>query len=474
MKMTIIGRDFEKKKLTEIVESAQPAFVAIYGRRRVGKTYLVKEFFNHQFTFYTTGLANSDTKTQLTNFTIYLNEYFKKDHKTPKNWLQAFHLLRTELTKIAGTKVIFIDELPWLDTKKSDFLTGLEAFWNGWASTEKGLKLIVCGSAASWMINELIRNKGGLYNRVTHRIKIEPFTLKETELFLQSRDIHFDRYQILNIYMVMGGIPYYLEQIKKGQSAMQNIEKIAFEETGLLKSEFKFIFSSLFNASGKHEQLLRKIYELGTRATRENLVQHFKLVSNGDLSTKLNELEESGFLKSYTPFGVHKTKKIYTIADYYTLFYFKFIENASNYEAGNWVNRINDPSVTAWQGLAFEQICWDHIKNIKKVLGIQGVYSETSTWYKTGNKQTNGAQIDLIIDRKDHVINLFEIKFSVNPFEIKKPYDLNLRNKIALFKETTKTRKAVFLAMITTFGIAQNEYAKSIVQNDLTMNDLFE
>jgi hypothetical protein len=302
----------------------------------------------------------------------------------------------------------------------------------------------------------------------------KPFTLQETELFLQSRGIHLDRYQILTMYMVMGGIPYYLEQIKKGQSAMQNIEKIAFEETGLLQSEFKFIFSSLFNTSGKHEQLLRKIYELGTRATRENLVQHLKLVSNGDLSTKLNELEESGFLKSYTPFGVHKTKKTYTISDYYTLFYFKFIENASNYEAGNWVNRLNDPSVTAWQGLAFEQICWDHIKNIKKALGIAGVYSETSTGYKIGNKATNGAQIDLIIDRKDHVINLFEIKFSVNPFEIKKAYDLNLRNKIALFKETTKTRKAVFLAMITTFGIAQNEYAKSIVQNDLTMNDLFE
>lgn len=472
--MTIIGRDFEKKKLTEIVASEQPAFVAIYGRRRVGKTYLVKEFFDNKFAFYATGLANGDTKTQLLNFTIYINQSFGTDYKTPKTWLETFHLLRMELMKIEGTRVVFIDELPWFDTKKSDFLTGLEAFWNGWASSVKGLKLIVCGSAASWMINELIRNKGGLYNRVTHRIKIEPFTLRETEMFLKAKNVVLDRYQILTIYMVMGGIPYYLEQIKKGQSATQNIEKIAFEETGLLKSEFKFIFSSLFNAEGKHEQLLRKIYELGTRATRDNLVQSFKRVSNGDLSTKLSELEESGFLTSYTPFGVNKTKKIYAISDYYTLFYFKFIENSGSYEVGNWVNRLNDPSVNAWSGLAFEQICWDHIKNIKKALGIEGIYSETSTWYQTGNKQTQGAQIDLIIDRKDRVINLFEIKFSVNPFEITKAYDLNLRNKIGAFREATKTTKAIFLAMITTFGVVQNEYAKSIVQNALTMNDLFE
>lgn len=472
--MTIIGRDFEKKKLTEIVESEQPAFVAIYGRRRVGKTYLIKEFFDNKFAFYVTGLANGDTKTQLLNFTIYINQSFGTDYKTPKTWLETFHLLQMELMKIEGTRVVFIDELPWFDTKKSGFLTGLEAFWNGWASSVKGLKLIVCGSAASWMINELIRNKGGLYNRVTHRIKIEPFTLRETEMFLKAKNVVFDRYQILTIYMVMGGIPYYLEQIKKGQSATQNIEKIAFEETGLLKSEFKFIFSSLFNAEGKHEQLLRKIYELGTRATRENLVQSFKIVSNGDLSTKLSELEESGFLTSYTPFGVNKTKKIYTISDYYTLFYFKFIENSGSYEVGNWVNRLNDPLVNAWSGLAFEQICWDHIKNIKKALGIEGMYSETSIWYQTGNKQTQGAQIDLIIDRKDRVINLFEIKFSVNPFEITKAYDLNLRNKIGAFREATKTTKAIFLAMITTFGVVQNEYAKSIVQNALTMNDLFE
>ncbi len=472
--MPILGRYSEKQRIKEIVDAEKPAFVAMYGRRRVGKTFLLKEYFNNEFTFYATGLANSNTQTQLVNFTVFINKSFNSTYNTPKNWLAAFTILQQALEKVSGNKIIFIDELPWFDTKKSDFLTGLEFFWNSWASTQKGLKLFVCGSAASWMINKLIRNKGGLYNRVTHRFKIEPFTLQETEAFLQAQDIFIDRYQIVNLYMVMGGIPFYLEQIKKGESAAQNIERICFSDEGQLKTEFKFIFSSLFNNSEKHEKLLRKIYELGNRATRDNLVTQLKILSSGDFSVKLNELEESGFLKSYIPLGVRKSKKIYVIADYYTLFYFKFIENAGKYEAGHWVNRINDAATNVWAGLTFEQVCWDHTQNIKKKLGIEGIYSETSTWCKTSEEEPAGVQIDLVIDRKDRVINLFEIKYSINPFEITKEYDLKLRNKVGAFKQSTKTKKAVFLTMITTFGLQQNQYARSIVQNEITMDDLFE
>ncbi len=472
--MLILGRDSEKQRIKEIVDAEKPAFIALYGRRRVGKTFLIKEYFNNEFTFYATGLANSNTKTQLVNFTVFINNSFYATHNTPKNWLAAFTILQQELEKINGDKIIFIDELPWFDTKKSDFLTGLEFFWNSWASTQKGLKLFVCGSAASWMINKLIKNKGGLHNRVTHRFKIEPFTLQETETFLQAQDIFIDRYQIVNLYMVMGGIPYYLEQIKKGESAAQNIERICFTKEGQLRTEFQFIFSSLFNNSEKHEKLLRKIYELGNRATRDNLVAALQILSSGDFSTKLNELEESGFIKSYTPLGVRKSKKIYVIADYYTLFYFKFIENAGKYEKGQWINRLNEAATNVWAGFTFEQVCWDHTQNIKKKLGIEGMYSETSTWSKAADEVSVGAQIDLVIDRKDRVINLFEIKYSINPFEITKEYDLKLRNKVAAFIQSTNTRKTVFLTMITTFGLVQNQYARSIVHNEITMDDLFE
>ncbi len=471
--MAILGRDAEKIRIKEIVNSNKPAFVALYGRRRVGKTYLIKEYFKNEFTFYATGLAKSNTKTQLVNFTVFLNKAFNTSYAPAKNWLSTFGILKDELAKIKGNKIIFIDEMPWFDTKKSDFLAGLEFFWNSWASTQKGLKLFVCGSAASWMINELIKNKGGLHNRVTHRFKIEPFTLQETETFLKAQDVQLDRYQIVNLYMAMGGIPYYLEQVKKGESAAQNIERMCFSENGPLRTEFTFIFSSLFNNSDKHEKLLRKIYELGSRATRDNLIHQLNILSSGDFSVKLNELEESGFIKSYTPLGVRKSKRIYVLSDYYSLFYFKFIEHAGKYEAGNWINRLNDAATKVWEGLSFEQVCWDHTQNIKKQLGIDGVYSETSTWIKQGNDKGSGAQIDLVFDRKDRVINLFEIKYAINPFEITKDYDLKLRNKVAAFIQNTKTKKTVFLSMITTFGLVQNAYARSIIQNELTMDDLF-
>lgn len=471
--MAILGRTSEKKQIKEIIDSKKPAFVAVYGRRRVGKTFLIKEYFDNKFTFYATGLANSNTKTQLVNFTVFINKCFNTTYTPAKNWLETFTVLKNELAKIEGNKIIFLDELPWFDTKKSDFITGLEFFWNSWASTQKGLKLFVCGSAASWMINELIKNKGGLHNRVTHCFKIEPFTLQETENFLQAQDVQLDRFQIINLYMVMGGVPYYLEQIKKGESAAQNIERICFSDNGILRTEFTFIFSSLFNNSEKHEKLLRKIYELGNRATRDNLIKQLHTLSSGDFTVKLNELEESGFLKSYTPLGVRKSKKIYVISDYYSLFYFKFIENAGKYEAGNWINRLNDATTNVWAGLTFEQICWDHTQNIKQHLGIAGVYSETSTWSKQNDTETNGAQIDLVIDRKDRVINLFEIKYTINPFEITKEYDLKLRNKVGAFIQSTKTKKTVFLSMITTYGLVNNAYYRSIIQNELTMDDLF-
>lgn len=468
--MKVIGRTLEKKQLATILEEKKPSFLAVYGRRRVGKTFLIKEYFNHKFTFYATGLANSTTKAQLINFSIFLNQSFEEEFDVPKNWIEAFLQLKTQLEKIKGKKVIFIDELPWFDTKKSDFISGLEWFWNSWASSQENLKLIVCGSSASWIINKLISNRGGLHNRVTNRMKIEPFTLAETEQFLESKNIKLDRYQITNLYMVMGGIPFYLEQISKGMSATQNIEKICFEQNGLLKNEFNYIFSSLFNQAEVHEKIIRTIYTLGARATREQILKQLNIASSGELSKKIKELEESGFLKSYVPFGANKTKRIYVISDYYTLFYLKFIENSKN---TNWLEKSSNGEVMSWNGLAFEQICWDHVTNIKKTLGIAGIYSETSVWNRKGDAKNKGAQIDLIVDRKDRIINLFEIKFSINEYEITKSYDETLRNKIASFKDYTKTRKTVFLTMITTFGLVKNQYYGSVTSNEIKLNDLF-
>ncbi len=468
--MELVGRDIEQKIFKKIYHDNKAAFVAVYGRRRVGKTFLIKQYFNHQFTFYTTGLSNSNTKAQLESFTAHLSEYFQKDFVTPNNWLQAFIILQKELTQIKGKKVIFIDELPWFDTKKSDFIAGLERFWNSWASAQKDIKLIVCGSSASWMINKLLKNKGGLHNRVTHRLKIEPFSLKETEQFFKRKKINLDKYQIAQIYMVMGGIPYYLEQANVGESAVQIINNACFNKEGLLKDEFKYIFSSLFRNAQKHEQILRIIYQLGSRATRENILKKLKIPSSGDFTLKINELEESGFIKSYLPFQGKVTKKIYVLADYYTMFYLKFIEPQ---KINSWIDSFSLPEVNTWAGLTFEQVCWDHTMQIKRILGIEGVEVKVSFWNKKASATSKGAQIDMVFERKDKVYNLFEIKFSNSKFEITKKYDLDLRNKRGIFIDNHAINKAVFTTMLTTFGVQRNMYYESSFQNEIKLDQLF-
>jgi uncharacterized protein len=476
-RIMLVGRSKEIAQFAQIMQRPNPDFVAVYGRRRVGKTFLIKEFFKHQFTFYFTGLSNSKTTVQLNRFTEALNETFGQMHQPATDWLNAFDLLRKCLMQKASQEqiVIFIDELPWLDTKKSDFITGLEYFWNSWASTQLGLKLIGCGSAASWMLNELIKNKGGLYNRVTQRIKVEPFQLHDTAALLTAKGIVLDPYQIVQIYLVTGGIPHYLDQLQRGLSAAQNIQRLCFDETGLLRSEFQFVFSSLFGSKGKHEDILRAIYALGARATREKITDALKKGTSGggDLSKKLQELEESGFLKSYRTFGVPNSKRVYFICDYYTLFYLRFLEGTETSDQQYWLNKLDDADVRAWQGFAFERLCWDHIAQIKQKLGISGVATEISTWSTPGSMQKQGAQIDLVLDRKDRVVNLIEVKFAGQEYEINKQYDAQLRTKVETFRQETKTRKAVLLVMLTTFGVKEGMYKWSVPQAELKLDDLF-
>lgn len=474
--MKLIGRVREVQKIDKLMSSAQSEFLAVYGRRRVGKTFLIRDYFKNEFDFYATGLAKGNTKQQLTNFTIFINNYFSGSHAIPANWLEAFNLLIRELEskKTTSKKVIFIDEMPWMDTKKSDFMMGLEFFWNAWASARTDVLLVVCGSAASWMLNNLIKNTGGLYNRVTERIKLEPFNLQETKSYFTQKNIVLDHYQIIQLYMVMGGIPYYLDQVEAGKSAMQNIEDLCFRNDGKLKTEFSYIFSSLFRDAEKHELILKTLFEKGGSLTRDELVKYTNIASGGTMTKTLNELEESGFIAKLPKFGLKLANSVYCISDFYTLFYFRFIDKAGKYEPNIWLNKIDNPAFRTWSGLAFEQVCFAHIPQIKRALNIGGVASETYSWRTKGEGETKGSQIDLVIDRRDQVINLFEIKFSINEFVITKEYDAKLRQKIQSFKEATATRKSIFLTMLTTFGVKPNEYSNSSIQNELTMDALFE
>jgi len=469
----IIGRERELYAINKMYNSEKSDFVAVYGRRRVGKTFLIRSALQQKFTFQITGLAKATLKQQLSSFHMALRIHDPKGEYLPaENWLEAFRQLSGFLEKQKGKKVVFIDELPWFDTRNSKFIQGLEHFWNSWASGRDDVLLIACGSATSWMINKLINDKGGLHNRVTKKIKLQPFTLHECEKYLESRKINLDRYQVIQLYMAFGGIPFYWDEVEPGLSAMQNIEQVCFTETGLLRTEFDNLYRSLFKNHNRHLRIVRALAKKSSGLTREELIKYSGLPNAGSTTRLIDELELSGFIRKYTPFNKKERNSLYQLVDFYSHFYLKFIEGTQLLDANNWMNILDTPIYRAWSGYAYEQVCMYHISQIKEVLGIGGVYTTVSSW----RSQTSGigAQIDLIIDRRDQVINICEIKFSMSPFTITKKYAAELRNKVGIFKQETGTRKTVFLTMITTWGLIQNMHSTGLVQNELTMDDLFK
>jgi uncharacterized protein len=470
----IIGRKKEIQKLDSITQSRKSEFLAVYGRRRVGKTFLIREYFDYTFDFQISAFANADTSQQLFNFDSVLRKYSKDTSDSlSSNWLVAFQRLSDYLeTKTdKKKKVIFFDELPWFDTIGSDFIMGLEHFWNSWATNRKDILLIVCGSAASWMVNVLINNEGGLHNRITQKMKIEPFNLQETEEMLVAKNCVLDRYQIVQLYMTMGGIPYYLDAVQPNLSVPQNIQQLFFESAAFLKNEFFNLYRSLFRKYEVYEKVVEVLSTKTVGLQRSDIVKLSNITSGGTLTRVLTDLEESGFITSYISLDNKNKNIIYRLSDFYTAFYFKFIKDGLYRGKDSWTNLIDNPTQRAWQGFTFEQICIDHVWQIKKALSIGGIQATHASW--KGGIEGKSAQIDLLIDRRDQVITLCECKFSLDTFSIDKEYSEKLRSKIAIFKQATQTKKSVFLTMVTTYGVEKNKYANLLMQNEVTMDDLF-
>ena len=471
----MVGRKEEIAILESLKNTNKSAFVAVYGRRRVGKTFLIRQVFEDKFTFQLTGIANITTRQQLTHFHTGMIRHFPayENKPVPKDWFQAFQNFITalELDK-SNQKTIFLDELPWFDTPHSDFIPAFEHFWNGWASARKDILLLVCGSAAAWIVNNLINNKGGLHNRVTHRLKLDPFTLSECADFFESQSIALDRYQLIQLYMAFGGIPFYLEAIDPRKSATQNINDLCFTPKGIFRIEFENLYTSLFKNADKYIRVIEALAQKSKGLERDELLKLANLSDGGGSTKILKELEESSFIKRYNAVGKNTRNSLYQLTDFYSLFYLKFIKNSSDLDKNHWINSLDSPEVRAWSGYAFELVCLCHLDNIKQALGISGVQTLSSAW--VGSYEGQKAQIDLIIDRRDHVINLCEMKFSINEFSIDKKYADELRSKIGIFRQSMSTKKALFLTFITTFGLTPNSYSQTLVQNALTMDIFFD
>ena len=474
----LIGREFERQQLNEICHSGKAEFVAVYGRRRIGKTFLIDSYFKQEYDFFMAGMYEATKREQLTNFAHQLSQYSKIPHAVPPDWMEAFYQLQQYLQTLSGKEqiIIFIDELPWFDTPRTRFMKAFELFWNGWASKQDNLKLIVCGSSTSWMTNKLIGNRGGLHNRVTRQIRLQPFSLHEVELFLQSKGFVLERKQIMEAYMVMGGTPYYLDMMRKSLSVAQNIDVLFFSENAPLKDEFDFLFKSLFNDSSLYKSIIETLATKGKGLTRQEIIEISGLNDNGYLSEALDNLQRCDFIRSYSAFGKKTREVLYQLTDLYSLFYLRFIKDYKGHDKQHWSHSL-DLNAT-WEGYAFEQVCLHHIPQIKKKLGINGIQTGISSWSckpytDSDGTQWPGGQIDLLIDRKDGIINLCEMKFSNVAYIITKDYDKHLRERMATFRHHSKTRKTLHLTMATTFGVAHNMYWNNI-QSEIVMDDLFE
>jgi len=471
MDKVLIARDQEIKELNRMMKSDRSEFVAVYGRRRVGKTFLIRKFFEDRFDFYMAGIANCGFQEQLNEFNKALAKY--GCDKKAANWFDAFNYLSEILSMNPEfKKVVFIDEMPWLDTPKSNFIQALEHFWNSWGSAQNNIKFIVCGSSASWITNKLINNHGGLHNRLTYRIEVLPFTIEDCKKYFKSRKFSLNDMQIAQCYMIMGGIPFYLDFLDPEIPFSKNIDRLFFDRRGYMRTEFDNLYSSLFKNCEEYIKVVEILSEKKKGLSRKEILDNFGKATSGTLSQILDNLELCEFIRSYYSYGKDTRDKMFQLIDPYTLFYFHFIKNKKINDEDYWTLSINSPEVNSWLGYAFEIFCLNHIKKIKELLGISGIITNVFSWIYNP-KDDQGVQIDLVIDRADGYANICEIKHSKSQFVFSKAYYEKMNYNINTFMEKSKPRKSPIFTMITTNGVKLNEHSQ-IVQKEITLGQILK
>ncbi|MEO0044664.1 MAG: hypothetical protein RL329_4113 [Bacteroidota bacterium] len=474
----IIGRSKEKARLDKMMQSNQAEFLALYGRRRVGKTFLIRQYLKKNLVFDLSGTKDGSKKQQIQNF---FSEYLSRTKgqlstQLPTSWQAAFHDLAIYLAQLADTatkQVVFLDEMPWLDTPKSEFIAALEFFWNQHVSKMDHILLIACGSASSWIRKNLIQARGGLYNRVTQRIRLAPFNLYESNLFLQSMGVYLPQYQVLELYMAMGGIPFYLKEVEKGKSATQLIDEICFSTQGLLTEEYAQLYHSLFRNAEIHITIIEALAAHPQGMTRTEIATTTQ-IAESPLSKTLEELVECDFITLFEPLLNKSKTALFKLTDLYSLFYLKFIQHHKGAGAKIWEQLGQQTTYKAWSGYAFENICMMHTDQIKAALGISGVFTKHHSWKFKGNDTLPGAQVDMVIDRADQIIHLCEAKFTKENFAINTTYAQHLRLRKSIFKQATLTKKGVFTTLLTTYPALKNKYYLEEVDNEITMEQLFQ
>ena len=474
MKKSLIAREEECARLQKCMDSDRSEFVTIYGRRRVGKTYLVDEFFNQNYDFTCVGVHRGTKAVQLRNFAKQLKRAMgNRTVQKFSDWMDAFDALEEYLESLPNDrkKVLFIDEMPWMDTGKADFVMALENFWNGWAARRRDILMVATGSASSWMVEKIEENQGGLHARVTCKIHLKQFSLKETEEYLRSRGCKWDRYQIMQCYMVLGGVPYYLSLLDTKQSLAQNIDRLFFEDKAELKNEFEDLYNALFKYAERYISIVKMLYDNNKGLTREE-INRLYTYPDDNLSKIIRNLIQCDFIKETAQYNKGERSVLYRLTDFFTIFYFKFVKDNLSGNETWWQDNMLGSQVLSWCGLAFERICEGHVRQMKQALGISGVATETSAWRKLKDAESKGAQIDLIIKRADRTIHFCEMKFSTGRYAISNSYEDDLRERQSVFEQAENVHETIVHTFVTTYGVKDGLH-KSIVHSEVTMENLF-
>jgi uncharacterized protein len=469
--MELVGREDEKILLTKLLKSKESSFAAMYGRRRIGKTFLIRSFYQKQIVFEASGLHEKNLQQQLENFSLALFEAEGIRRAIPTTWLQAFHLLKQYISSLPGKKkkVIFLDEIAWFETPKSGFIAALDKFWNQFCSQRSDIILVICGSAASWIINKVINSKGGLHNRVTHQIQLQPFSLKETKAYLQANKVQLVHTDIIKLYMTVGGIPFYLQYLEKGYSVDAYVSKLFFGKKPILLNEFNNLYASLFKNSEQHIKIVKALATKNKGLSRNEILKLTKQPSGGTFTEALEELIRCDFIQEALPFNNKKTDALYRLVDEFSIFYFKFLANLK--QTQNWQQFATSQAYAIWQGFSFENFVFKHLHIIKKQLGIQGIISNDYSWQKRGSTTAKGAQIDMVIDRADNCINLIETKFYKSNFVLTKASAEAIENKKYSFETNTKTRKNIFTTLVTLHKVEQNAHYLKCISNHIQFDN---
>ena len=478
MDKNFIGREKEIDILKKYYSSSKSELVAVYGRRRVGKTYLIRQTMEDRFDFEYVGLYKTGASIQRREFQKYIDERTGEKGRAPKDWFEAFDNLRKYLLSLNKDKVVvFLDELPWMDTHKSNFLSAFSSFWNSWKVNGPIIKLFVCGSATTWMLDKLIGDKGGLYGRTTRPVYLAPFNLHETELYLNTiKNMNYGRQHILDTYMIFGGVPFYLDMLDNEIPLSTNIDELFFTANGPLRTEYDFLYRALFKESASYRKVIEILANKLLGMTREDIIDGTK-IEGGELTRVLEDLDACDFIRCYSAPGKKERSKLYQLTDMFSLFYLRFVQQNDGQDESFWTNMSNAGAKKAWSGYAFEQVCLHHIKQIKQKLGISGILSNSYAWSSkaivdSDGTKWKGGQIDLIIDRNDNVMNLCEMKYSPDEYVIDSEYADRIRERMELFRIVTKTKKDLRCTFVTIYGVKKNVNS-GMVSNQILLDDLF-